>query len=110
MRWFRDHIGNGAWLALLALAINVGLSFGHVHAFDAKVPLQGSLAALTASDGNQKPNHPADTQADFLCPICMAASAMANAVAAAPPVLPTVFAYARVNQVVEPEFAGVQPP
>jgi hypothetical protein len=36
MRWFRDNIRQGSWAALIALAINLALSFGHVHAIDGK--------------------------------------------------------------------------
>ena len=32
MGWFRKHLRHGTWLALLALALQFGLSFGHVHA------------------------------------------------------------------------------
>ncbi|MGA2128989.1 MAG: hypothetical protein ABSG76_22895 [Xanthobacteraceae bacterium] len=34
MRWFRANRRCGGWLALFALAIQIGLSFGHVHADD----------------------------------------------------------------------------
>ena len=36
MRWIRDHARQGSWLALFALVLNLGLSFGHIHAIDAK--------------------------------------------------------------------------
>jgi hypothetical protein len=47
MRWFRDKIRQGTWLALIALAINLGLSFGHVHAIDGKISGRG-IATVAA--------------------------------------------------------------
>src|SRR5579863_5862346 len=32
MRWIRRHIQSGAWLAQIALALHLVLTFGHVHA------------------------------------------------------------------------------
>lgn len=89
MRWFRDNVRHGSWLALLALAINLGLSFGHFHATDGKHAESGliSLFAAGPSDSDRTHGHPSDTQADYLCPICTAVSAMANALDSGPPVL-----------------------
>jgi hypothetical protein len=110
MRWIRDHIKNGAWLALIALAINLGLAFGHVHALDIGRAERGLPAATqTSPDGNQRQGHPVDSQADYLCPICMAAGALANAVAATPPALQVEFAYAPVDRAILPVFASVRP-
>jgi|SRR5271168_888392 len=94
MRWFRDNVRQGSWLALLALVINLGLSFGHFHATDGKRAESGliSLIAAVSSNTDRTQGHPGDTQADGLCPICTAISVMANALASAPPVLPVEFA------------------
>jgi len=77
MRWFRDTLRQGSWLALIALAINLGLSFGHIHAIGGKVSRPG-LAALAASvsspDDGERQRQPGDGHADYLCPICMAAT------------------------------------
>jgi hypothetical protein len=111
MQWFRDNIRHGSWLALVALVINLGLSFGHVHAHQGQPARQGTLAASIASpDGNQSPGHSDDGQADILCPICMAATAMANALASTPPVLHVEFAEPSVDRTIEPAFALVEPP
>jgi hypothetical protein len=100
MRWIRDHARQGSWLALFALVVNLGLSFGHIHAIDGKRAERGFaslLAAVTAPDDGQAqrlgqsqgPNqgHRDDGLVDLLCPICMAASAMGQAFAAAAPAL-----------------------
>ena len=39
MKWFRSNIKHGARLALLALALQFGLSFGHFHAGAAQAAL-----------------------------------------------------------------------
>ena len=113
MRWFRDTIRQGSWLALMALAINLGLSFGHIHAIDGEVSGRGiaTVAASIASpDHGHKQGHPNHRNADYLCPICMAATAMASALASAPPVLPLEFANATIDRTIEPVFALVEPP
>src|SRR5947209_18923155 len=46
MKWFRSNVRHGSRLALLALAIQVLLSFGHLHA-------SGAQAAPALMDGNQ---------------------------------------------------------
>ncbi|WFU41560.1 DUF2946 domain-containing protein [Bradyrhizobium sp. CB82] len=114
MRWFRDTIRQSTWLALIALAMNLGLSFGHVHAIDGKVSGRGiaTMAASIASpdDGqNQNKSHPNDGHADYLCPICMAATAMANALASAPPALPLELGNVAVDRETENVVALVEP-
>jgi Protein of unknown function (DUF2946) len=112
MRWFRDNIGQGAWLALLALVINLGLSFGHVHAIEAKRSGDGLIAQIAAaiSHHKQTPGHPNDGQPDYLCPICTAAAAMASPLASPPPVLPVKFAGVTVDRPIESILAVAWPP
>jgi hypothetical protein len=112
MRWFRDHIRQGSWLALVALAINLALAFGHVHASDGTgLERPGSLiAAIAAQRSDQSQHQPADNQADYLCPICMAAAAMGTALAATPPALPVEFSIAVIDHAIEQDFGIVQPP
>jgi hypothetical protein len=51
MRLFRDHIRLGSLLALIALALNLALSFGHIHAIGGG---QRNLlvTAVASSDGS----------------------------------------------------------
>jgi Protein of unknown function (DUF2946) len=110
LRWFRTNRRGGSWLALLALTINLALSFGHVHAIAKSA---GSDRIALAASGvshvgtpaagqapsqvpGQVPGHDNDGQADDLCPICMASHAIGNAVASTPPALPVRFAAAQV--------------
>ena|ERR1700744_4570663 len=113
MRWFRDTIRQGSWLALLALTINLALSFGHFHAVDGKVVSGGLIAAITsaaAPDDGPQPNHPSEDHADVLCPICMASSALAHALTSPPPVLPVAFASVTLTRTLPPVVAFVDSP
>ena len=107
MKWFRSNIKHGSRLALLALAIQFGLSFGHFHALAAQAapaiqsslvqstpaPLEASRASgLAATEmasqpaPRQRPGSDRDSDSDG-CAIC-AVMAMANAVLfATPPLL-----------------------
>jgi hypothetical protein len=112
MRWFRDTLRQGSWLALIALAINLGLSFGHVHAIDGKVSGRG-IAAMAASiastDDGERQGYPGDGHADYLCPICMAATAMANALTSTPPALPAEFVNVTIDRTIVSVVALVEP-
>ena len=108
MRLFRDHIGLGSWLALIALALNLALSFGHIHAIGGH-QRNALVAAVAPSDGGQTGHHN-DGLADDRCPICMAASAVGTALAASAPALPHPVAYVLVDRSVDPTLAFVEQP
>jgi hypothetical protein len=114
MKWFRSNIKHGSRLALLALAIQFVLTFGHFHgvAAEAAPAIQTSQAALVVqsvpaqwdqahTNGLAAPNsanpsvkpqqpvrdHDSDRQSNDTCAICVVI-AMANAVLfATPPLL-----------------------
>jgi hypothetical protein len=111
MRWFRDHVRLGSWLALVAIAINFGMAFGHVHALNGTSSQRGlaALVAATTSGGSdQGRNHPTD-RADYLCPICMAAAAVAHALAATPPGVPVEFADTLIDRAIEQTGVLIEP-
>jgi Protein of unknown function (DUF2946) len=113
MRWFRDTLRQGSWLALIALAINLGLSFGHFHAIDGNASGRGITAvaaSLASPDGGQKQGNPDDSHADFLCPICMASTAMASAQVSTPPALPLEFANVTIDRTIVSVLVRVEPP
>ena len=112
MRWFRDKIRQGTWLALIALAINLGLSFGHVHAIDGKISGRGIAtvaASIASTDAGERQRQPGDGHADYLCPICMAATAIANALTSTPPALPVEFANVTIDRTIASVVALVEP-
>ncbi len=73
MRWVRDHLCWGSRLALFALALQLVLSFGHIHAEDLGLAAPAALtyAQSGAADGGapspQDPGHAHD-----VCAICAA--------------------------------------
>ena len=114
MKWFRANIRHGSKLALLALAIQFALSFGHFHASAALAapsiqsavqhidgPSDATRANIIATrdlagqslerknEGLKPASDPdSDKQSNDTCAIC-AVIAMANAVlSATPPLLP----------------------
>ena len=74
MFWVRSNRRFGSWAALFALAIQLVLSFGHIHLEG----IQGSSAAV-APQSQAQPNAPADDDGDrgfgphHFCAICAAA-------------------------------------
>src|ERR1700733_3867353 len=83
MNWFRSSIKHGSRLALLALAIQFVLSFGHFHGIAA----QAAPALQQTSQQQPSSNPDSDQQPADACAIC-AVMALANAALfAAPPVL-----------------------
>jgi hypothetical protein len=103
MNWFRSNIKHGSRVALFALAIQFGLSFGHFHGIAAQAaPAIQSGPTPTSSTGRpasadaplselarQQPasSHDSDHPPGDVCAIC-AVIALANAVLfAAPPLL-----------------------
>jgi Protein of unknown function (DUF2946) len=112
MKWFRANIRHGSRLALLALAIQFALSFGHFHAVateatganqyrltnllldagraDSVAAFKKIVQSTQAKSQRQQPvpGHDSGGQSDDACAIC-AVVAMANAVLfATPPLLP----------------------
>src|SRR5439155_18900155 len=104
MNWFRNNLRHGVSLALAALAINIVLAFGHVHAgITDSHELTVSVLLPTNLDHGNTPGGSKDGD-DDACPICKALAALSTGLAAAPPGLPAHLTYARVGpiSVVEP--------
>jgi hypothetical protein len=103
VRLVRDHIGAGSWLALIALALNLAVSFAHIHAIGGQ-ERHGLVVAVSSSDGGWS-GHDDGGLAHNLCPICIATMAVANAVPSTPPVLPHPVAHALIDRTTGPVFA-----
>jgi hypothetical protein len=67
-------------------------------------------ASIASPDDGQKQGHPGDSHADYLCPICTAATAMANGLASTPPALPQEFANVTIDRTIVPVLVLVEPP
>jgi hypothetical protein len=103
MRWFRSNVRSGARFALVAMAFQLALTFGHLHlrvASAASAQL-AAKAAVTLPDGSSLPTKP--RLADEHCAICtliQMVGAGAPAAAASLP-LPSLFTSAPVTVGVE---------
>jgi hypothetical protein len=91
MHWFRANIKHGSRLALLALALQFGLSFGHFHPAAAssaalaaaQAGMIAALAAPVAADPSPASPHDSDLPPSEACAIC-AVIALAHSVLLAP--------------------------
>src|SRR5688500_3726117 len=77
MGWFRGQRRLGAWLALVALALQLGLSFGHIHV---EAPARAPGLAAAAPEGPQGSHRDhGDTADRDYCPCCAILSLLAGA-------------------------------
>jgi hypothetical protein len=111
MRWFRSNVRSGAWFALVAMALQLALTFGHFHlrvASAASAQL-AAKAAVTLPDGSSLPTKP--RLVDEHCGVCtliQMSGAAAPAAAASLP-LPALFASAPLTISIERELAASPP-
>jgi hypothetical protein len=92
MNWFRSRIRSSARLALFALAVQMVVSFGHMHGDDLGLPpLSTSDQTQIGSSTTGAPGHPANQDrhpaSDDYCPICASMALVATAMPSLPPVL-----------------------
>jgi hypothetical protein len=90
MRWFRTNRIFCGRLALLALAVQFVVSFGHIHREDifGSARAATSIAAAVADVDQPSPtNHPAKHGDDY-CAICATISLLGHSFIAAAPALP----------------------
>ena len=95
MRWFRRHIGLGSRLTLFALAVQLALSFAHVHVSDLG-RVQAAAASLPAESGTA-PTPKSDGPVDPGCAICGLIQLAATATPSAAPALPLVVASGQIR-------------
>ena len=83
MAWIRSNRRVGAWVALFALALQLVLSFGHLHLEELGLSPPATTAVAQSGGGGADgtapgPNH--DGRGHDLCAICAALSLAANSV------------------------------
>ena len=108
MHWFRSTLRLNAWLAVLALAVQLALAFGHVD--DPLIAAAAGPTSFAAQPGGSpvSPGHHPGNGADGSCPICafiQLASVSSPSVAPALP-FPTAAVWTRVEAVAEPHVAA----
>ncbi|HEY2529869.1 MAG TPA: hypothetical protein VGJ20_18340 [Xanthobacteraceae bacterium] len=91
MRWFRANRRSGGRLALLALALQLALSFGHIHREDIFGPPGAAAfaaAAVTPAADHARPLDFPSKHTDDYCAICAAMAFLASSFVPQLPVLP----------------------
>ena len=91
MYWFRSNCRVGSRVALLALAVQVIVSFGHVHLSN-RAPVSTPSATAIGSGAvllsEYAPSHNPDGPTDADCPICALLQLVATSAVSEAPVLP----------------------
>lgn len=92
MTWVRSKAKRLSLLALFALALQIGLSFGHTHvaAWSAD---RTQIATAAPATGGTSGHH----DADAICAICITAAMTASGLNAAAPVLPLPVRFAAID-------------
>ncbi len=103
MSWLRAHAKRLSMVALFALAVQLGVSFGHFHR-DGLLTVSAAQTTITASDTSPD----ADARGD-LCAICVTIAMANTAVDAAPPILPLPALFARTTTSL-PAIIGISEP
>lgn len=95
MRWFRSSRRPLGWLALWALALQLGLSFGHVHGSRGDHP---AAAQTTTADADNASNTGDSSDTDY-CATCAILTLLTGAQTASAPVfvLPVALASAEIT-------------
>jgi hypothetical protein len=93
MKWVRAKAKRLSLLALFALAIQLGLSFGHMHR-DLSWPTSHTQAVASSSSSSIPANQP---DADDICAICFTVALASSVMHSAPPVLAVPAQFSRVT-------------
>jgi len=101
MRWFRRHIALGSRLALFALAVQLVLSFAHVHVADVG---RAQAVSATVSGSGDAPTPKSDGPVDPGCAICGLIQLAATATPSAAPALPLILASAHARLATADQF------
>ena len=110
MRWVRSTKRFGGWLALTALALQMVVSFGHVHldAIHRAAPLVATAGA-SAQVVQPSPTPQPQNDADDYCAICASIFLAATSFVPQAPQLPVPFGGERVELAFVVAFDVVEP-
>ena len=107
MNWVRTRLRLGSCIALLALAFQFAVSFGHVH-LDALV--DGSSSMVTAAVGAAPAGDHRSDVADHYCPICALIHLAETMAPAQPPIMPMPVMFVRLRPDATVKFGFTSPP
>jgi hypothetical protein len=110
MRWFRANRTLGGSLALFALALQLVLSFGHIHREDIYGPVRASASALAAEQSQSLPSDRSSKHSDDYCAICATMSLLGNSFVAQAPQLPVPFDSQAAEQIDRVALIFIAPP
>lgn len=102
MRWFRSRRQFGGWIALFALLLQLGLSFGHVHGTAPDRPAALTAAAPSTDTGDRG-------EADH-CATCAILTLLAGAQTENAPVFALPFVLAAAEITFAPETVRISQP
>jgi len=113
MRWFRANIRFGSRLALFALAVQIVLSFGHVHLSDLGGAAGAQTIVTSGLDGPAKksPGHQPGTPVDPGCAICALIQLAGTSTPSTAPVLlpPTFLGFFKLEAPEQAALAAAAP-
>jgi len=78
MRWVRSNRRWGGWLALAALALQMAVSFGHIHLDGVRRGVPVVTAAVSGSNSSAPAHQPSNDTRDY-CAICATIHLAGNA-------------------------------
>lgn len=109
MHWFRSNLHLGSRLALLALAVQVILSFGHVHLNNlarASTPSATAIASGAVAPSGGAPSHHPDGSPEADCQICALLQLVATSTTSVAPALPLPASFRSIRLQAPAELAA----
>jgi hypothetical protein len=104
----------GAYLALAALALQLALSFAHIHRHDLGISKLGRADVVSVGHGRftqrAAAQHPSRLGDGDNCPICFSGFLLSNAALPGAPANPHLLRYAALDQPFNPISDRVLPP
>ena len=109
MKWFRSNIRHGARLAMFAMLVQFGLTFGHSHWLAQAAPLAQASIQQSASVDKQSPANPDREQpGEDNCAICALVAMAGTVTFATPPLLLLPQAVELLYRTTDAEFSHLE--
>src|ERR1700692_4558421 len=111
MGWMRGSIRFGSSLALFALALQLTLSFGHIHAEDFAPAFDIHATMDVDHDGGNPAEHDHHGPGHDDCAICATTALLATLVIPPPPALdlPATYSFAFLDEAIVRDWIGAAP-